>query len=170
MIITNFNNSAENRGIRLIGFDFSLNSDFAIKDLHKSLFNGLTDSCAQSEETLLDSNFVSRFAYQSSANNGVDQEIVMTLPLENAIQFLEDYREAFDSNNFPYQMHLLRRYVVIKLCFSSLNESHLVYLDRITSQVIKKGGTLKGSRKVLYMISPYLDKRIIGNYNMKVHN
>ena len=29
---------------------------------------------------------------------------------------------------------------------------------------------MKGSRKVLYMISPYLDKRIIGNYNMKVHN
>lgn len=29
---------------------------------------------------------------------------------------------------------------------------------------------MKGSRKVLFMISPYLDKRIIGNYNMKVHN
>ena len=67
-------------------------------------------------------------------------------------------------------MHLLRRYVVVKLCFDSQNEQHLLELDRLTSQVIKKGGTLKGSRKVLYMISPFLDKRIIGNYNMKVHN
>lgn len=67
-------------------------------------------------------------------------------------------------------MHLLKRYVVIKLCFSSTNEQHLLQLDRLTSQVIKTGGTVKGSRKVLFMISPYLDKRIIGNYNMKVHN
>lgn len=43
-------------------------------------------------------------------------------------------------------------------------------MDRLTSQVIRKGGTLNGSRKVLFMISPYLDKRIIGNYNMKIHN
>lgn len=43
-------------------------------------------------------------------------------------------------------------------------------MDKITSEVIKIGGTLKASRKVLTMISPYLDKRILGNYNMKVHN
>jgi hypothetical protein len=67
-------------------------------------------------------------------------------------------------------MHLLKRYVIIKLCFSSQSEQQLLELDRLTSQVIKKGGTLKGSRKSLFMISPFLDKRIIGNYNMKVHN
>lgn len=67
-------------------------------------------------------------------------------------------------------MHLLKRYIVIRLCFDSQNEDQRVYLDRLTSQVIKKGGTLKASRKVLFLISPYLDKRIIGNYNMKIHN
>ena len=119
---------------------------------------------------MLNQEFVSRFAYSSERNSGVDQEIVLTLPLESAISFLEDYRDAFESNTFPFQMHLLRRYVVIKLCFNSKSEEQLVYLDRLTSQVIKKGGTLKGSRKVLYLISPFLDKRIIGNYNMKIHN
>lgn len=46
----------------------------------------------------------------------------------------------------------------------------MILLDKVTSEVIKIGGTLKASRKVLTMISPYLDKRILGNYNMKVHN
>jgi hypothetical protein len=120
------------------------------------------------EKLTLDLDFVGRFAYDSARNGSVDQEITLTLPLESAIQFFADYREAFEL--FPFQMHLLQRYVVIKLCFTSSDERQLLELDRITSQVIKKGGTLKGSRKVLYMISPFLDKRIIGNYNMKVHN
>jgi hypothetical protein len=95
----------------------------------------------------------------------------LTLPLESAYQFLEDYSSAFEGpRSFPFEMHLLRKYVIIKLCFNSQIEDQLIDLDRLTSQVIAKGGTLKGSRKVLYTISPYLDKRIIGNYNMKIHN
>lgn len=103
------------------------------------------------------------FTYSSDR---VDQEISLTLPLESAISFLQDY----SLESFPFQLHLLKRYVVVKLCFSSQDQAQLLELDRVTSQVIKKGGTLKGSRKALFMISPYLDKRIIGNYNMKVHN
>ncbi len=73
------------------------------------------------------------FAYDSKDNNSVDQEIVLTLPLESAISFFEDYREAFEKKQFPFEMHLLRRYVVIKLCFNSQLEDHLIYLDRLTS-------------------------------------
>jgi hypothetical protein len=71
---------------------------------------------------------------------------------------------------FPYQIHFLKKYINIKLCFDSTDESQKILLDKITSEVIKIGGTLKAPRKVLTMISPYLDKRILGNYNMKVHN
>lgn len=168
VILTNFNT----QGIRLIAFDFSLNHAHAIKDFKASSLQHIKNlqGTSKVQETLLDQNFVKLFAYDSQSNNNVDQEIVLTLPLESAISFFEDYRDIFETKKFPFEMHLLRRYVVIKLCFNSLSEDHLIQLDRLTSQVIKKGGTLKGSRKVLYMISPYLDKRIIGNYNMKVHN
>ena len=54
------------------------------------------------EELLLNQDFVSRFAYDSQKNRGVDQEILLTLPLESAISFLEDYRDAFESNTFPF--------------------------------------------------------------------
>lgn len=64
----------------------------------------------------------------------------------------------------------MKKYIFIKLCFDSNNEDHKVLLDKVTSEAINIGGTVKASRKVLTMISPYLDKRIIGNYNMKVHN
>lgn len=152
-----------------MAFDFSLNSEQAVSDIKETAFKGL-EAAIGVEQVSLDPEFVSRFSYDSYQNDNVDQEIVITLPLESAIQFFADYRTAFEGDLFPFQMHLLKRYVVIKLCFNSQNEKQLVELDRMTSQVIKKGGTLKGSRKVLYMISPFLDKRIIGNYNMKVHN
>ncbi len=58
---------------------------------------------------------------------------MLTLPLESAISFFEDYREAFEQNLFPFQMHLLRRYAVIKLCFDSKSEDQLIFLDRLTS-------------------------------------
>ena len=153
----------------MVAFDFSLNSEQAVSDIKETAFKGL-EAAIGVEQVSLDPEFVSRFSYDSYQNDNVDQEIVITLPLESAIQFFADYRTAFEGDLFPFQMHLLKRYVVIKLCFNSQNEKQLVELDRMTSQVIKKGGTLKGSRKVLYMISPFLDKRIIGNYNMKVHN
>jgi FAD/FMN-containing dehydrogenase len=70
----------------------------------------------------------------------------------------------------PFQLHFLKKYIHIKLCFDSNNDDHKVLLDKVTSEAIKIGGTVKASRKVLTMISPYLDKRILGNYNMKVHN
>ncbi len=54
------------------------------------------------EELLLNQDFVSRFAYESQKNRGVDQEILLTLPLESAISFLEDYRDVFESNTFPF--------------------------------------------------------------------
>jgi hypothetical protein len=64
----------------------------------------------------------------------------------------------------------MKKYIIIKLCFNSADEDQKVFLDKVTSEVIKIGGTVNASRKVLTMISPYLDKRILGNYNMKVHN
>lgn len=40
-------------------------------------------------------------------------------------------------------------------------------LDRFTSTVIKEGGTLSpSSRKSLDLISPFLAKRILGEYNL----
>ena len=92
----------------------------------------------------------------------------MTVSLGNGILYLEEYKEMFEA--FPFQIHFLKKYINIKLCFDSQNEDQRVLMDKITSEAIKIGGTLKASRKVLSMISPYLDKRIIGNYNMKVHN
>jgi FAD/FMN-containing dehydrogenase len=71
---------------------------------------------------------------------------------------------------FPFQMHLLNKYVIIKICFDQSNEDQKLFLDKITSEVIRLGGTVKASRKTLTMISPYLDKRLLGNYNMKIHN
>lgn len=71
---------------------------------------------------------------------------------------------------FPFQIHFLKKYIHIKICFDSQNDDHKILLDKITSEAIKIGGSVKASRKVLTMISPYLDKRILGNYNMKVHN
>lgn len=70
----------------------------------------------------------------------------------------------------PFQIHLLKKYIHIKLCFDSSNEHQRILLDKVTSEAIRIGGTVKASRKVLTLISPYLDKRILGNYNMKVHN
>lgn len=67
-------------------------------------------------------------------------------------------------------MHLLKKYVIIKLCFEQCNEEHRLFLDKITSEVIRVGGTVKASRKTLTTISPFLDKRLLGNYNMKIHN
>lgn len=82
---------------------------------------------------MLDQNFVKLFAYDSQQNNNVDQEIVLSLPLESAISFFEDYRASFETKKFPFEMHLLRRYVVIKLCFNSQSEEDLIQLDRLTS-------------------------------------
>ena len=85
--------------------------------------NMATESEASIEESLLDPQFVSRFTYTSDTNSGVDSEIQVVLPLESAYHFLESYSEAFEGpNKFPFEMHLLRKYVVIKLCFSSQNE------------------------------------------------
>lgn len=123
MILTNFNSDT----IRLIAFDFSLNCDHAIKDFASYSMNNMSSpddsEKPKIEESLLDPKFVSRFAYTSDGNSGVDSEIKVTLPLESAYQFLESYSEAFEGpNKFPFEMHLLRKYVVIKLCFSSQNE------------------------------------------------
>lgn len=123
VILTNFNmpeNEIGSKGIKVIAFDFSLNSVNAINDLKGGAFIGLGDILKNTsmEENSLDSEFVQRFAYSSSENGGVDQEIILTLPLESAIGFLEDYKTAFEGL-FPFQMHLLKRYVVVKLCFSS---------------------------------------------------
>jgi hypothetical protein len=38
----------------------------------------------------------------------------------------------------------------------------MVLLDKFTSSVIKRGGTLKANRTTLDQISPYLAKRITG--------
>lgn len=54
------------------------------------------------ESASLNPDFVQRFAYQSNDNSGVDQEIIITLPLESAISFLEDYRESFEGGLFPF--------------------------------------------------------------------
>jgi FAD/FMN-containing dehydrogenase len=67
-------------------------------------------------------------------------------------------------------MHLLKKYVVIRVSFDSNNDEHKLFMDKITSEVIRVGGTVKASRRTLTMISPFLDKRLLGNYNMKIHN
>ena len=100
VIITNFNSQA----IKLIAFDFSLNCARAIDDFRSTSTRDLKNIAINEEveELLLNQDFVSRFTYSSESNNGVDQEIVLTLPLESAISFLEDYRDAFESNTFPF--------------------------------------------------------------------
>jgi hypothetical protein len=107
----------------MIAFDFSLNCDPAIKDFSALAMNNIPENeenPARIDITLLDKAFVQKFAYTSDLNNGVDSEIKLTLPLESAYQFLESYSEAFEGpNRFPFEMHLLRKYVVIKLCFNS---------------------------------------------------
>lgn len=120
VILSNFNNDS----IKLIAFDFSLNCDHAINDFSSFAMNNLSTGENYLEPTiedsLLDPQFVSRFAYSSDKNSGVDSEIKITLPLESAYQFLESYSEAFEGpNKFPFEMHLLRKYVIIKLCFNS---------------------------------------------------
>ena len=114
----------------MMAFDFSLNSEQAIKDIKEDAFQNFNSNIDQAS---LDPEFVNRFTYDSQRNGGVDQEIVLTLPLESAIQFFEDYRTAFEGSLFPFQMHLLKRYVIIKLCFSSQSEQQLLELDRLTS-------------------------------------
>lgn len=63
----------------MIAFDFSLNCDHAIKDFSSFAMNNMTSQENSGEpnieESLLDPQFVSRFAYTSDGNNGVDSEI-----------------------------------------------------------------------------------------------
>lgn len=72
----------------MIAFDFSLNCEHAIKDFSSYAMLNMTsgeNSLEPSiEESLLDPQFVSRFAYASDSNSGVDSEIKLTLPLESA--------------------------------------------------------------------------------------
>eukprot|EP00347_Sterkiella_histriomuscorum_P003082 403365660 len=167
VIISNLNST--DKTISLKSFDFNLNSQSSIKDIQSFATKDIKSIISQqTNTTILDADFVSKFAFTSQQNRQVDQEIVLTVSLGNGIFFLNEYKEMFDE--FPYQIHFQKKYINIKLCFDSNDEDQKIHLDRITSEVIKIGGTLKASRKVLSMISPYLDKRILGNYNMKVHN
>lgn len=85
----------------MVAFDFSLNSEQAVKDIKESAFQGL-EAAIGIEKVSLDPEFVSRFSYDSYQNDNVDQEIVITLPLESAIQFFADYRSAFEGELFPF--------------------------------------------------------------------
>ena len=155
--------------ITVRAFDFSLNHTESIADFQSQVIkgvSGISDQGIRDQE--LNEQFVAQFEYTSEQNNDVDANIFIVLPLESGFQLLEEYKEAFEK--FPFRMHLLKRYIAVKLCFRQDNEEQLEVLDRLTSYVIKKGGTIKASRKVLCLISPWLDKRILGNYNMKIHN
>ena len=91
VIITNFNpemlGDAKNNSVRLVAFDFSLNNNNAIKDFSSSALKNIKNlkDKPKTEETSLSPEFIKRFSYTSEANGGVDQEIVLTLPLESAI-------------------------------------------------------------------------------------
>lgn len=69
---------------------------------------------------MLDINFVQKFAFTSKANRNVDSEVVLTVSLGNGITFMDEYREMFDV--FPFQIHFLKKYINIKLCFDSTDE------------------------------------------------
>jgi hypothetical protein len=84
VILSNFNSDT----IRLTAFDFSLNCDNAIQDFSSFALANMTaiegEEQPKIEESLLDPQFVSRFAYTSDTNSGVDSEIQVVLPLESA--------------------------------------------------------------------------------------
>ncbi len=51
--------------------------------------------------------------------------------------------------------------------FSAENQQDLLELDKLTSTVIKVGGTISpSSRQALDKISPYLAKRILGEFSL----
>jgi len=164
VVISNLN--SPDGSITLSAFDFGLNSAASVKDVAAALAKKLQKPQSTSEAEL-DLGFVQSFAFDSAKNGGVDQEVVLTVSLGNGALFLEEYAEMF---GLPFQLHLLRKYVHVKLCFNSADEQHRVLLDRVTSEAVRIGGTVKASRKTLTTISPFLDKRVLGNYNMKVHN
>lgn len=62
-----------------------------------------------------------------------------------------------------FTAHCLKdKSVYISLLIDTSVESEMVLLDKFTSSVIKRGGTLKSNRAALDKISPYLAKRITG--------
>lgn len=79
---------------------------------------------------------------------------------------IEEFSKFFEGRNF--QIHAVQ-HGQIMVCFEFMtdNEKDLLELDKMTSTVIMLGGTIQPSnRAALDQISPYLAKRILGEFNL----
>jgi hypothetical protein len=91
------------------------------------------------------------------------------MPLAGMIKMLPDFiADGLFSHSIT--LHLLRdKSVFMTLAITPDTSSEL--LDKLTSSVIKRGGTLRATnRTTLDSISPYLAKRILGDGAVELHH
>ena len=55
--------------------------------------------------------------------------------------------------------------LILRVAFSSKDPQQRLRLDNLTSYAIMLGGTVKGERQTLDLVSPYLAQRVIGGKN-----
>ena len=80
------------------------------------------------------------------------------------------HEQSESSNINRLLIHVLKdSSALIQLNFDKSNEEQLLILDKMTSRAIKNGGTLQTeSRASLDAISPFLAKRMTGEFNLPV--
>jgi hypothetical protein len=108
--------------------------------------------------------------FSASIGIGLDTLEVL-IPIEGLIKILPEFVE--DGNLFSKHTltaHLLKdKTIYLQIGFNPSQESELVLLDKLTSSIIKRGGTLRTSNRAsLDAISPFLAKRIVGQGSLSL--
>ena len=102
-----------------------------------------------------------------SLNSGQDSKdtLEVLITVKGLIKILPEFVDdgtLFSKHSF--KAHLLKdKTIFLEIGFDPSNQDELVLLDRLTSSIIKRGGTLRTSNRTsLDAISPFLAKRIAG--------
>ena len=115
---------------------------------------------------LLPTNKQTLYSYLESQQPKDGERLDALIPVAGLIKLLPEFIDGTLLNH-GFTAHLLRDQTV----FFSLNNADVIdpaLLDKFTSSIIKRGGTLQAKRPVLDRISPYLTKRIMGEGSLAV--
>lgn len=95
-----------------------------------------------------------------------NSNLKFVVPISKGVKTFSEFTDFLRDHNF--QAHLLKGDLLyVRVEFDSASEADLLELDRLTSTVIKRGGTVQPSdREALRAVSPFLAKRIMGEYNL----